>query len=194
MAGTRLQASGDSRQVQGWASDRGLTAASGSQILRLPRWRRVAETAASDAVVMFLERFSTAVIVLDRCACLKSLRFESCWSGRRRWTLRSGFTEPRKACQGASRWCSDISFARRRSRCRPNIAEGFSRHSRPTYVNHLWIAHGSGAELETQVEVGRRVDLIDMRSSEMLIADAQEVGRMLNGLVRSLELTASEET
>jgi len=75
-----------------------------------------------------------------------------------------------------------------------NIAEGFSRHSRPTYVNHLWIAHGSGAELETQVEVGRRVDLIDMRSSEMLIADAQEVGRMLNGLVRSLELTASEET
>ena len=75
-----------------------------------------------------------------------------------------------------------------------NIAEGFSRHSRPTYVQHLWIAHASGAELETQVEVGRRVELIDPRSTEMLIADAQEVGRMLNGLVRSLELTASEET
>ena len=73
-----------------------------------------------------------------------------------------------------------------------NIAEGFSRHSRPSYIQHLWIAHGSGAELETQVEVGRRVELIDPRSSEMLIADAQEIGRMLNGLVSSLESTASK--
>jgi four helix bundle protein len=74
-----------------------------------------------------------------------------------------------------------------------NIAEGFSRHSTATYVRHLWIAHGSGAELETQVEVGRRVELIDTRSAEMLITDAQEVGRMLNGLVNSLERSSSKE-
>jgi len=74
-----------------------------------------------------------------------------------------------------------------------NIAEGFSRHSTPTYVRHLWTAHGSGAELETQVEVGRRVELIDTRSAEILIADSQEVGRMLNGLVNSLERSSSKE-
>ena len=74
-----------------------------------------------------------------------------------------------------------------------NIAEGFSRHSRPAYINHLWIAHASGAELETQVEVGRLVELIQPRVMEMLHADAQEVGRMLNGLVRSLESTEPEK-
>ena len=30
-----------------------------------------------------------------------------------------------------------------------NIAEGFSRHSTPHYIQHLWTAHASGAELET---------------------------------------------
>lgn len=68
-----------------------------------------------------------------------------------------------------------------------NVAEGFSRHSTPSYVQHLWIAHASGAELETQLELGRRVGLIEERVAETLIADAREVGRMINGLVRSLE-------
>lgn len=68
-----------------------------------------------------------------------------------------------------------------------NVAEGFSRHSTPSYVQHLWIAHASGAELETQLELGRRTGLIDQRAAETLIEDAREVGRIINGLVRSLE-------
>ena len=71
-----------------------------------------------------------------------------------------------------------------------NITEGFARHSKATYVNHLWIAHGSGAELETQVEIARRVPLISDTDCDVVIADAQEVGRMINGLVRSLERSA----
>jgi len=74
-----------------------------------------------------------------------------------------------------------------------NIAEGFSQHSTPTYVRHLWISHGFGAELETQVEVGRRVELIDPRNADMLITDSREIGRMLNGLVQSLERSTPEE-
>jgi len=38
-----------------------------------------------------------------------------------------------------------------------NIAEGKARQSTAIYMNHLWIAHGSGAELETQLELGARV-------------------------------------
>jgi four helix bundle protein len=68
-----------------------------------------------------------------------------------------------------------------------NVAEGHSRHSTPHYIQHLWTAHASGAELETQVEIGRRVELFTEQQAEMLIRDAQEVGRMINGLVRSLE-------
>lgn len=67
-----------------------------------------------------------------------------------------------------------------------NIAEGFSRHSKPTYINHLWSAHGSVAELETQLEIAKRVSLVPGPDVEVFIADLQEVGRMINGLVRSL--------
>jgi len=68
-----------------------------------------------------------------------------------------------------------------------NIAEGFCRHSTAFYIQHLWTAHASGGELETQLELGTRLDLVKPRDTEILVADAQEVGRMINGLVRSLE-------
>ena len=68
-----------------------------------------------------------------------------------------------------------------------NVAEGFSRHSTASYVQHLWTSHASGAELESQIEVAQRIEIITEHDAAGLIADAQEIGRMLNGLVRSLE-------
>lgn len=68
-----------------------------------------------------------------------------------------------------------------------NIAEGFSRHSTASYIQHLWTAHASGAELQTQLLVGTRIEIVSEADASALIADAQEVGRMLYGLVRSLE-------
>ena len=57
-----------------------------------------------------------------------------------------------------------------------NISEGFARHSRPHYVQHLWTAHASGAELETQVELGKRVEIVTVEEAEALIANVREVG------------------
>ena len=68
-----------------------------------------------------------------------------------------------------------------------NIAEGFSRHSTAFYVQHLWTAHASAAELETQLELGKRIQIVTDLEAEALIADAQEVARMINGLVRALK-------
>jgi four helix bundle protein len=68
-----------------------------------------------------------------------------------------------------------------------NVAEGFSRHSTAFYVQHLWTAHASGAELETQLEIGGRIETVTEHDAEKLIADAQEVGRIINGPVRLLE-------
>jgi len=51
----------------------------------------------------------------------------------------------------------------------------------------VWIAHGSGAELETQLELGARVKVVSDKEATALISDAQEIGRMLKGLVASLE-------
>lgn len=68
-----------------------------------------------------------------------------------------------------------------------NIAEGFARHSTPSYIQHLWTAHASGAELQTQLMVGSRIEIVSEAEAAVLIADAEEVGRMIHGLVRSLE-------
>jgi four helix bundle protein len=68
-----------------------------------------------------------------------------------------------------------------------NIAEGKARQSTAIYTNHLWIAHGSGAELETQLELGARVSVVSEQEAAALISDTQEIGRMLQGLVGSLE-------
>ena len=67
-----------------------------------------------------------------------------------------------------------------------NIAEGKARHYTPVYVQQLWTAHGSEAELETQLELGCRVDVVTPKEAIDFLADAQEVGRMLQGLIHSL--------
>ena len=68
-----------------------------------------------------------------------------------------------------------------------NIAEGFGRHDTAAYINHLWVANGSDNELQTQIELGNRVGLVTEQEAATIIANAEEVGRMLRGLVRSLE-------
>jgi four helix bundle protein len=68
-----------------------------------------------------------------------------------------------------------------------NIAEGHARKSTAVYIQHLWIAHGSGAELETQLELGARAKVVSEQDAAALISDAQEIGRMIHGLVKSLE-------
>jgi len=68
-----------------------------------------------------------------------------------------------------------------------NIAEGFGRHHTAEYVHHLRYSNGSNNELQTQVELGKRVEIVTEQDAVGIIADAEEVGRMLHGLVGSLE-------
>ncbi len=67
-----------------------------------------------------------------------------------------------------------------------NIAEGFGRHHTLEYIHHLRFSNGSNNELQTQVELGRRVEIVSEEEATVLIADAEEVGRMLHGLIGSL--------
>ncbi len=68
-----------------------------------------------------------------------------------------------------------------------NIAEGFGRHYTQEYIRHLRISKGSNNELQTQVELGQRVGIIAEEDAAAMIADAEEIGRMLHGLIGSLE-------
>ena len=68
-----------------------------------------------------------------------------------------------------------------------NVAEGFNRRSRKVYRVHVAIALGSTGELETQLEVARRLSLIESKVITDLLARCQRVGRLGQGLWRSLK-------
>ncbi len=68
-----------------------------------------------------------------------------------------------------------------------NIAEGRRRGTRKDFKNFLNIAFGSGAELETQVEIAKRLSLAnpsDFRKTEGLL---DEIMRMLNRMTVKLQ-------
>jgi four helix bundle protein len=67
-----------------------------------------------------------------------------------------------------------------------NVAEGNVRHSSNEYCRFLAIALGSTAELETQIELARRLGLQSEDDADQLAQRCQEVGRMLNGLRLSI--------
>jgi four helix bundle protein len=67
-----------------------------------------------------------------------------------------------------------------------NIAEGASRLTTPAFVNHLSVARGSLSELETCVEIALRLEYVAPEKAKELLQLAGTVGRLLNGLLRSL--------
>ncbi|MBI2848847.1 MAG: four helix bundle protein [Chloroflexi bacterium] len=67
-----------------------------------------------------------------------------------------------------------------------NIAEGQSRNSTGEFRQFLGISRGSLAELETQIEVAGRLKYLTPQQLEILLQDCTEIGKMLNGLMRSL--------
>lgn len=68
-----------------------------------------------------------------------------------------------------------------------NIAEGQARKSNPSFRNFLRIALGSAAELETHLEIARRLRYSEEDDAQALLRSADEVGRMLQGLLKSLQ-------
>ena len=67
-----------------------------------------------------------------------------------------------------------------------NIAEGYARSHRGDYRRHLSIARGSLAETETQLILAVRLDYLDRDATLAAWDLAQEVGKMLGSLLRSL--------
>lgn len=74
-----------------------------------------------------------------------------------------------------------------------NIAEGQARKHKNEFLHHLSIAHGSIAELETHNEIATRVGYLESDAARHLFIQTEEVGRMINGLRRSLRRIDSEK-
>ena len=68
-----------------------------------------------------------------------------------------------------------------------NIAEGHGREHLGDYMHHLSMANGSLMELETHFLLAERLGYLKVESLNRLLDQTAEVGRMLAGLIRSLE-------
>ncbi len=68
-----------------------------------------------------------------------------------------------------------------------NIAEGKGRRSRKDFAHFLYQARGSLLELETQLSIARDLEYLDALTFNNTLGKAEEVGRILNGLVNHLQ-------
>jgi len=69
-----------------------------------------------------------------------------------------------------------------------NIAEGYGRENTGSYVQFLRVAQGSLKELETLVILSQKVGLMAEYAASRLLAQADEVGKMLRSLIRRLQV------
>jgi four helix bundle protein len=70
-----------------------------------------------------------------------------------------------------------------------NIGEGARRKRRKANLNHLDIALGSQGEVDVQVEIAARLGFCSKEDGARVRLRIDRVGRMLNGLITSLQPT-----
>jgi four helix bundle protein len=68
-----------------------------------------------------------------------------------------------------------------------NIAEGQGRATTGEFIQFLCHARGSLYEVETQVVISRKLGYITVEQQESLSDALSELGRILNGLITSLQ-------
>jgi len=73
-----------------------------------------------------------------------------------------------------------------------NIGEGARRKRRKAYLHHLDVALGSQGEVDVQLEIARRLSYLSAVEHKKIVERVDRVGRMLNGLIGSLQPTAEE--
>ena len=66
-----------------------------------------------------------------------------------------------------------------------NVAEGAGRNTKKEFINFLHIAQGSLSELDTQLELSRRLEFIDEDTWKWLDDKLIEEDKVLSGLIRS---------
>ena len=65
-----------------------------------------------------------------------------------------------------------------------NIAEGAARQTRKEFVNYLHMAQGSLSELDTQLEIAKRLGYLKEKDWITLDAEAERIDKMISGLIR----------
>ncbi len=72
-----------------------------------------------------------------------------------------------------------------------NIAEGQARFSQKEFHHFLSQARGSLVEIETQLMIAKELKYLQAAKADILLAAADELGRVLNGLIASIKSRAA---
>ena len=72
-----------------------------------------------------------------------------------------------------------------------NIAEGRRRGTKKDYANFLRTSYGSGSELETQIEICKRLPIMQEYNYQKADALLNEVMRMLHVMIKNLNPSRS---
>ena len=67
-----------------------------------------------------------------------------------------------------------------------NIAEGAARNHDNEFRQFLYIALGSGAELETQLTISKELGFLSDEKSQELMNELNSISKMLQGLIKSI--------
>ena len=68
-----------------------------------------------------------------------------------------------------------------------NISEGKGRFSKKEFKQYLYIARGSLYETVTRLQIFKKLKWLDEQSYKRLYSEAEEINKMLSGLLRSLK-------
>ncbi len=72
-----------------------------------------------------------------------------------------------------------------------NIAEGHGRHTTKEYIQFLYNARGSLEETRYHLLLARDLGYLTLEAYEKAESGAEEISRMLNGLIQSLRSTSA---
>ncbi|MFO7651304.1 MAG: four helix bundle protein [bacterium] len=77
-----------------------------------------------------------------------------------------------------------------------NIAEGAARQTKREFAQFLFMARGSMSEVDTQMEIARRLGFLGAGDMQQLDRDLEELMKLLHGVLRSLgrSRTASSDS
>ena len=73
-----------------------------------------------------------------------------------------------------------------------NIAEGQGRLSEKEFRYFLGQSRGSLMEVETQIQIAQNLEYLQSREAEALLKSCGEVGRIINGLLASIDKPPNE--
>jgi four helix bundle protein len=126
---------------------------------------------------------------------MKLTRFEDldCWKEARQLTRQVyEAIEQNAAWKRDVRLCSQIQSAA--GSVMANIAEGFVRRSSKEFVQFLFIAMSSSAEVRSHLYIAVDQGYLPQDAFESIYAQADKVGRIISGLIKYLRTKQTKST